>query len=193
MGSFDVLHNGEIYNSMDSIFTEKQNIYMEKLYEFNHSQPTEVKKRNNLLKLMVAEIGENCHIEPPFHANWGGKHVHFGNNVYANFNLTLVDDTHIYIGDHVMIGPNVVISTAGHPIAPELRIQGGQYNKSIHIENNVWIGSGVQIVPGVRIGENSVIGAGSIVTKDIPSNVVAFGNPCRIHRIINKDKKRTEK
>lgn len=135
---------------------------------------------------VFAECGDNCYIELPFRANWGGHHVHLGSGVYVNFNLTLVDDGHIYIGDKVMIGPNVTIATANHPIEPELRERGMQYNKDVHIEENVWIGAGVIIVPGVRIGRNAVIGAGSVVTKDIPANVVAAGNPCRVIREISE-------
>ena len=139
---------------------------------------------------MFAEIGEDCYIEPPFHANWGGKHVHFGKCVYANFNLTAVDDTHIYVGDYTMIGPNVTLATAGHPILPELRKEAYQFNMPIHIGKNCWLGAGVIVLPGVTIGDNTVIGAGSVVTKDIPSNVVAIGNPCRILREINEHDKK---
>ncbi|MBQ3229060.1 MAG: sugar O-acetyltransferase, partial [Clostridia bacterium] len=138
---------------------------------------------------MFAEIGDGCYIEPPLHANWGGRHVHFGKNVYANFNLTLVDDTHITVGDHTMLGPNVTIASAGHPILPELREKAYQYNASVRIGRNCWIGAGVIIVPGITIGDNTVIGAGSVVTKDIPENVVAVGNPCRILREINEHDK----
>ena len=135
---------------------------------------------------MFAEIGEGCYIEPPLQANFGGHHVHFGNNVYANFNRTLVDDGHIYVGDKTMIGPNVTIATAGHPIQPTLRYLEMQYNIDVHIGKNVWIGAGSVILPGVTIGDNTVIGAGSIVTKDIPSNVVAVGNPCHVMREIDE-------
>jgi galactoside O-acetyltransferase len=106
--------------------------------------------------------------------------------VYANFNLTCVDDTHIYVGDNTMFGPNCVLATAGHPINPELREKGYQYNMPIHIGKNCWLGAGVIVLPGVTIGDNSVIGAGSVVTKDIPSNVVAVGNPCKVIREINE-------
>ena len=129
------------------------------------------------------------YIEPPFHANWGGKHVHFGKCVYANFNFTAVDDTHIYVGDYTMFGPNVILATAGHPILPKLRTQAYQYNMPVHIGKNCWLGAGVIVLPGVTIGDNTVIGAGSVVTKDIPSNVVAVGNPCRVLREINEHDK----
>ena len=161
---------------------------LESLYEFNRTRPSELGKRHALLNEMFAEIGEGCYIEPPLRITFGGHHVHFGNGVYANFNLTLIDDTHIYVGDNVMFGPNVVLTTATHPIHPELRKKRAEYNLSIKIGNNVWIGAGAIILPGVTIGDNSVIGAGSVVTKDIPSNVVAVGNPCKILRkISNRD------
>ena len=139
-----------------------------------------------MLKEMFAEIGEDCYIEPPLHANMAGAYVRFGKNVYANFNLTLVDDGHIYVGDYTMIGPNVTIATAGHPILPELREKGYQYNMEVHIGKNCWLGAGVVVLPGVTIGDNVVVGAGSIVTKDLPSNVVAVGNPCRVLREMNE-------
>ena len=130
-----------------------------------------------MLKDMFAEIGEGCYIEPPFHANWSGEHVHFGKNIYCNFGTTMVDDTHIYVGDYTMFGPHVTVETAGHPILPRLREQAYQYNMAVRIGKNCWIGAGALILPGVTIGDNSVIGAGSVVTKDIPCNSVAVGNP----------------
>lgn len=148
------------------------------------TRPDEPEKRKELLSEMFAEIGEGCYIEPPLRANWGGRHVHFGKNVYANFNLTLVDDGHIYVGDAVMFGPNVTVATAGHPVEPQLRSRAVQFNIDVHIGQNVWIGAGAVILPGVTIGDNSVIGAGSVVTKDIPADVVAAGNPCRVLREI---------
>lgn len=179
------MHAGELYLPFEEELITEQLQKLDRLYDFNMTRPTEMEKRNALLEEMFAEIGENCYIEPPFHSNFGGGHVHFGNNVYANFNLTLVDDTHIYVGDNTMFGPNVTVATAGHPILPELRQQGYQYNAPIHIGENCWIGAGALILPGITIGDNVVIGAGSVVTKDIPSNVVAVGNPCRILREIN--------
>lgn len=183
------MFSGDLYLPGDDEIMEEQLKCLDMLYDFNQTRPTEMKKRDELLKKMFAEIGENCYIEPPLHANWGGKHCHFGKNVYANFNLTLVDDTHIYVGDYTLFGPNVVVATAGHPIDPVLREKTYQYNFSVHIGRNCWIGAGAVIVPGVTIGDNVVIGAGSVVTKDIPSNVVAVGNPCRVLREINEHDK----
>ncbi|MDU4882381.1 sugar O-acetyltransferase [uncultured Clostridium sp.] len=184
------MHNTELYLPGNEELMKEQLGYLNRLYDFNMTRSTELEKREAILKEMFAEIGEGCYIEPPFHANFGGKHVHFGKNIYANFNLTLVDDTHIYVGDYTMFGPNVTVATAGHPILPELRKEGYQYNAPINIGKNCWIGAGAIILPGITIGDNVVIGAGSIVTKDIPSNVVAVGNPCKVLREVNEDDKK---
>lgn len=183
------MHTGDLYLPGDQEIMEWQTKCLDRLYDFNMTRPTEGKKRESMLKEMFAEIGEGCYIEPPFHANFGGAHVHFGKNIYANFNLTLVDDTHIYVGDYTMFGPNVTVATAGHPILPELREKMYQYNFPVHIGRNCWIGAGVVIVPGITIGDNVVIGAGSVVTKDLPSNVVAVGNPCKVLREVNEHDK----
>lgn len=180
------MDSGVIYRSGDEDIMREQTVCLEKLYDFNATRPSEMDKRDALLKEMFAEIGEGCYIEPPLHSNWGGAHCHFGKSVYANFGLTLVDDTDIYVGDYTMIAPNVVIATAGHPILPALRPLGYQYNKAVHIGKNCWIGAGVLIMPGVTIGDNTVIGAGSVVTRDIPAGVVAYGNPCRVIREIGE-------
>lgn len=181
------MHNGKLYYSGQEELVADQLTYLEKNFDFNQLRPSQQVEKQALLKEMFAEIGEGCYIEAPLHANWGGKHVHLGNNVYVNYNLTLVDDTAIYIGDNVMIAPNVVLSTGTHPIHPGLRRKTAQYNLPIQIKENVWLGAGVLVMPGVTIGENSVIGAGSVVTKDIPANVVAVGSPCRVLREINEE------
>ncbi|WP_415230868.1 sugar O-acetyltransferase [Psychromonas sp.] len=184
MEAKDKMHDQKVYFCDDEELVSEQMQCLERLYDFNLTRPTEQKKRAEILTKLFAEIGDGCYIEPPLHANWG-KHTHLGDHVYANFNLTLVDDTHIYIGNYVMFGPNVTIATAGHPITPALRQKAAQFNIPVYIGNNVWIGANCVILPGVTIGDNSVIGAGSIVTKNIPANVVAVGNPCRILREIN--------
>lgn len=182
----DKLHTGELYDPSDKEITKRQTECLERLYDYNRTRPAEAERRQAMLKEMFAEIGEGCYIEPPFHANFGGAHVHFGKNVYANFNLTFVDDTHIYVGDGTMFGPNVTVATAGHPVLPELREKGYQYNMPVRIGNRCWIGAGAIILPGVTIGDGTVVGAGSVVTKDLPAGVVAVGNPCRILREINE-------
>lgn len=186
MENKDRIFTGDLYLPNDAAITEEQNTCLELLYTFNQTRPSEQEKRNQLLKQMFAEIGENCYIEPPFHANFGGKHVHFGKNIYANFNLTMVDDGHIYVGDYTMFAPGVIVATAGHPILPELRETVYQYNMPVHIGKNCWIGAGAIILPGVTIGDQVIVGAGSVVTKDLPSNVVAVGNPCRVIREVNE-------
>lgn len=178
------LHSGDMYYPGDPQILAEQVACQEKLYDFNQTRPGETEKRTAMLKEMFAEIGEGCYIEPPMYANFGGRHVHFGNRIYANYHLTLVDDTHIYVGDETMFGPNVTIATAGHPIDPQLRAKGMQFNMPVRIGRNCWLGAGVIVMPGVTIGDNTVIGAGSIVTKDIPANVVAVGNPCRVLRAV---------
>jgi galactoside O-acetyltransferase len=189
MTDYEKMHSGDIYNPSDDAIFEEQIKCLDRLYDFNMTRPTELEKRTEMLKEMFAEVGENCYIEPPFHSNWGGKNVHLGKNVYFNFNATMVDDTHIYIGDCTMLGPNVVIATAGHPILPELREKALQFNMPVHIGGNCWLGAGVIVLPGVTIGDNTVIGAGSVVTKDIPANVIAVGNPCKVLREINEHDK----
>lgn len=190
MTQYERMVNGLIYDPADPEIMDEQTPYLDKLWEFNQLKPSDADKKEKYMKEVFAECGENCYIELPLHANWGGHHVHFGNYVYANFNLTLVDDGHIYVGDRVMFGPNVTIATANHPINTELRAKSLQYNKDVWIGENTWIGAGAVIMPGVHIGKNTVIGAGSIVTKDIPDGVVAVGNPCRVLRpVSDHDKK----
>ena len=186
MGERDKLHTGDLYLPNDPDVIEEQLGYMELLYDYNQTRPREQERRQALLRRMLAEVGEECWIEPPFHANWGGRHVHFGKGVYANYGLTLVDDTHIYVGDYTMFGPHVTVATAGHPILPELREQGYQFNMPVRIGRNCWLGAGVIVLPGVTIGDNVVVGAGSVVTKDLPDNVVAVGTPCRVLREVNE-------
>lgn len=186
MSEKDKLHTGELYLPGDEELLKQQTACLERLYDFNHTRPSEGERRTALLKEMFAEIGEGCYIEPPFYSNFGGAHCHFGKGVYANFGLTLVDDTHIYVGDCTMFGPHVTVATAGHPICPPLREVQYQYNMPVRIGRNCWIGAGVLIMPGVTIGDNTVIGAGSIVTKDIPAGCLAFGSPCRVQRQIGE-------
>lgn len=186
MTECEMLHGGGLYRSDDAALLNEQTACLERLYDFNATRPSEGEKREALLKEMFAELGENCYIEPPLRSNWGGRHVHFGKNVYANFNLTLVDDTYIYVGDYTMIGPNVTLATAGHPILPALREEVYQFNLPVRIGRNCWLGAGVIVLPGITIGDNTVVGAGSVVTRDLPSGVVAAGNPCRVLREIGE-------
>ena len=183
------IHSGVIYQPSDPDIMTEQLAYLDLMDEYNRTPRRLQAERAEMLKKLFAEVGENCYIESPYFANWGGHHVHLGSNIYANAGLKLVDDTHIYIGDNTMIGPNVVLATAGHPIDPELRGRGLQYNLPVHVGRNCWLGAGVIVMPGISIGDNTVIGAGSVVTKDIPAGVVAVGNPCKVLREVGeKDK-----
>lgn len=153
--------------------------------KFNSLPPESMSERAALLKEIFGKVGENVWIVPPLTAAVG-KYVSIGDGTYANMNLTLIDDWKITIGKNVLIGPNVILCTTGHPVHPKHRAD-GMYSFPITIEDNVWIGANVVVLPGVTIGENSVIGAGSVVTKDIPANVVAFGSPCKVYREINEE------
>ena len=180
------MKKGLIYDPTDKELMKEQGALIARMNEYNATSPAETEKRAALIKEMFAEAGEGCYIEPPFHANWGGKHVRLGNYVYANFNLTLVDDGNIDIGDNVMFAPNVTVITATHPVLPSLREKGLQFNVDVKIWSNVWIGAGAIIMPGITVGENSVVGAGSVVTKDVPPNTVVVGNPARVLREIGE-------
>ena len=184
MTEYQKMVEGKLYDPADEEILAEQVVFQDLLWEFNLLKPSDTQKKELYMKKVFAECGEGNYIELPFRANWGGHHVHFGSGIYANYNLTIVDDGHVYVGDKVMIGPNVTIATASHPIEPELRAKGLQYNRNVHIGENVWIGTGAVILPGVTVGKNAVIGAGSIVTKDMPENAVAAGNPCRVIRFI---------
>ena len=183
------IHSGKIYWPNDPTIMEEQLGYLDLMDEYNRTPRRLQAERYEMLKKLFAEVGENCYIESPYFANWGGHHVHLGSNIYANAGLKLVDDTHIYIGDNTMLGPNVTIATAGHPIDPTLRARGLQYNLPVRIGRNCWLGAGVIVMPGITIGDNTVIGAGSVVTKDIPSGVVAVGNPCKVLREVGEHDK----
>lgn len=186
MTEYERMTAGLIYDAGAPEIVDMQTPYLDLLAGFNQLKASQFEEKARYMKEVFAECGEGCYIELPFYANWGGHHVHFGSYVYANFNLTLVDDGHIYVGDRVMFGPNVTIATASHPIEPSLRARGLQYNKDVHIGANTWIGANVVIVPGITIGANVVVGAGSIVTHDLPDNVVAAGNPCHILREVGE-------
>jgi len=157
----------------------------EVMFDYNNTRPSENVKKKEILKGILGHCTDRVFIESPVHMSYG-NHVHLGDQFYANFNLVIIDDMDVYIGNQVMIGPNVTICTTGHPVYPLYREMGAHYSLPIHIGNKVWIGANSVVLPGVTIGENSVIGAGSIVTRDIPANVVAVGNPCRVLREITE-------
>lgn len=179
---------GELYTDHCEGLPEERRAGKEWVYDYNMTRPSQEARRAELLQQLFGSVGENCWVEPPIRVAYG-SHTHIGKNFYANFNFIVVDDATVTIGDNVMVAPNVTISTAGHPIDPEIRITGQQFSLPVTIEDNVWLGTGVIINPGVVIGRNSVIGAGSVVTKSIPPNVVAAGVPCRVLRDISAEDK----
>jgi galactoside O-acetyltransferase len=156
------------------------------LHEYNLTAPAEPERRAALLGRILGSVGKGALIAPTFHAAYGSN-VHIGDDFYANFNLTLIDDVDIRIGNGVMIAPNVTVTTTGHPVHPELRYDYNRFSKPVTIEDKVWIGSSAVVLPGVTIGYGSVIGAGSVVTHDVPPMVVAFGSPCRVARAITDE------
>jgi len=157
-------------------------------YEYNHLPPEEWGRQQELIKKILGKTGEWCHIEPPFHCDYG-YNIEVGEEFFTNYNLVILDVGHVKIGDHCQIAPNVGIYTAGHPIHPDTRNTGYEYGIDITIGDNVWIGGNVCIMPGVTIGNNVVIGAGSVVTRDIPDNMIAVGNPCKpVREITDADR-----
>ena len=172
--------NGELYNQskINHLLMNCKEI----LYDYNNLRPKELEKRKEIIRKLFRKTGEEFHIESPFFCDYGFNII-IGENFYANHNLVILDGAEVIFGDNVFIGPNVGIYTAGHPIDVELRNNGIEYAKTIKIGNNVWIGGNVCIMPGVTIGDNVTIGGGAVVTKDIPSNVTAFGNPCKVYKV----------
>lgn len=150
---------------------------------YNATSARDSEGRGVLLSRLLGSVGENVWIEPPLRVSYG-NHVHIGSDFYANFNLTLVDDVDVRIGDRVMIAPNVVITTTGHPLHPELRRTWAQFSAEVTIGDDVWIGASAVILPGITIGTGSIVGAASVVTGNVPPDVVVAGNPARVIRAI---------
>lgn len=171
----------------EKLFKERQFAKL-KLAEFNNLQPDKIRERNQIIKELFGKTDGNFFIEPPFRCDYG-YNIEIGKNFYSNYNLIILDCNKVIIGDNVMIAPNVGIYTAGHPVHPEKRNELFEYALPVNIGNNVWIGGHTVINPNVSIGDNTVIGAGSVITKDIPANVIAFGNPCKVHREITEEDK----
>lgn len=157
-----------------------------KLYDFNHCRPDKKEESVKMIKDILGKTGENIFILPPFHCDYG-KNIKVGENFFANYNAVILDVGNVTIGKNVMFAPNVSIYTAGHPIHPDSRNSGYEYGIPVTIGDNVWVGGNVIINPGVNIGNNVVIGSGSVVTKDIPDNMIAAGNPCRVIREITEE------
>jgi len=180
--------SGKPYKAFGNELLSERQFAKELIFDFNALRPSEIKKRNNIIQQLFGKTAEPFFIEPPFRCDYG-YNIAIGANFYANYNLTILDCAKVTFGENVFIAPNVSIFTAGHPIHFEARNQEFEYAIPISIGNNVWIGGNVVINPGITIGDNSVIGAGSIVTKNIPNNVIAFGNPCKIIRNITEEDK----
>lgn len=179
---------GEWYKATDKELLSLRDKARELVFEYNNLPPNDYKAHNKLLKKLFKKCDSKTFIEAPLRCDYGFN-VSVGKKFYANYNLVLLDSAEITIGDNVMIAPNVSFYTVDHPLHHSDRITYLEKSKPITIENNVWIGGNVVILKGVTIGENSVIGAGSVVTKNIPKNSLAFGNPCKVVRKITaKDK-----
>lgn len=157
-------------------------------YEFNNCKPSDTKKQEELLHQILGKIEGDIVITAPFYCDYGFN-ISVGKNFYTNHNCTILDGAPVKFGDNVFIAPNCVFSTAGHAIDSEQRGQGLEIARPIQVGNNVWIGTNVSVLPGVTIGDNTIIGAGSVVNKDIPANVIAVGNPCRVIREITEQDK----
>ena len=170
--------SGEIYPAMDPILIEQLKVTRLKLWELNGLRPDDNHK-NQILSELFGSIGQNYGFNLPFRCDYGCN-IHIGENFFANFNLTILDEAPVFIGNNVLIGPNVSIYTACHPLDPDHRRTGDEWAESVTIGDDVWIGGSSTILPGVTIGDGSVIGAGSVVTKNVPSGVVVAGNPARI-------------
>lgn len=182
---YETGHKSQENQEIEKRLNQERRHCKEMMFDYNHCRPDDQETRQKILKELLGSCGEHVFIEDGFHMSYG-SHVFLEDHFYANFNLTIIDDGEVYIGDRTMIGPNVTICTTGHPVDPVYREMVAHYSLAIHIGKNVWIGSNSVILPGVTIGDNAVIGAGSIVTKDIPENVVAVGNPCKVLRSIGE-------
>lgn len=173
---------GEIYDAnFDPALIAARLRTKQALKAYNDTDPADLGSRDRQLRALLGRAGQRLLIEQPFRCDYGAN-IEVGDNFYANFNLTILDANKVVIGDNVFIAPNVGLHTSGHPLDAKRRNAGLEYARPIAIGNNVWIGAGVNVMPGVRIGRNSVIGAGSVVTRDVPANVVAAGVPCRVIR-----------
>jgi galactoside O-acetyltransferase len=181
----DKIRRGLVYTETEASFQAPQR-RPDLVFAYNHTPPDQPERRRELLVAALGSVGERTVLLPPFHAGFGSN-VHIGDDFFGNVNLTFVDDVDIRIGDGVMIAPSVTLTTTGHPVHPARRADFGRFSEPIVIEDKVWIGSNVVVLPGVRIGYGSVIGAGSVVSRDVPPMVVAVGVPCRVVRAITDE------
>lgn len=187
MSELEKMIHGKPYNSYDLKLIYLRDKANRLLYKYNKKCFHEYNMKNKILKKLLNTKGKFW-IKPPFHCDYGFN-ITIGKEVFINYNCTLLDVCPITIGDRTLIGPNTGIYTATHPVAPNERLKDLEYGQPITIGKNVWVGGSCVILPGVTIGDNSVIGAGSVVTHDIPSNVVAVGNPCKVIKEIDNEKR----
>ena len=188
MTEWERMQKGLVYNDFDQDLFNKR-VEAKKLFKaYNKTGDEEIDLRNKIMKQLFKNVGENVWIEPDFRCEFG-KNITIGDNVYINFGCIILDCSEVTIGSHTLLGPNIGLYAANHSTDATERINGGCYGKPIHIGNNVWLGGDVKVLQGVTIGDNTIIGAGSIVTKDIPDNVIAVGNPCKVIRKITEEDK----
>jgi maltose O-acetyltransferase len=174
---------GERYNCLDPDLEAERQKTKELLRLYNLTEA--VSERQTILQQLLGQIGQNSIIEPPFYCSYG-QNTYIGDHVYLNFLCTILDNNEVHIGHHVMIGPGVQIYTAAHLLQAETRIQGWEVSKPIVIEDNVWIGGGAILLPGVSIGRNAVVGAGAVIPRSVSANTVVAGNPARVIREIEQ-------
>ena len=188
MSEWEKLQAGLIYNDFDDDLFQRRVIAKKLFCDYNKTNDEEIEKRQEIMNELVKKVGKSVWIEPDFRCEFG-KNIIIEDNVYINFGCIILDCSEVTIGSNTLIGPNSGIYAVNHVTDAEERINGGCYGKPVYIGKNVWLGGDVKILAGVSIGDNTIIGTGSIVTKDIPSNVIAVGNPCKVVRkITEKDK-----
>lgn len=177
---------GELYLANCDELVRDRDRAKDVLFEYNNLRPSASERRTELLKQFLGSTGQQLLIEQPFYCDYG-YNIHVGENFYANMGCTILDEAKVTFGDNVLLAPNVSIYTAGHEVNIAHRVAGWEYAYPVAVGNNVWIGGSVVILPGVSIGDNSIIGSGSVVTKDIPANVIAVGNPCKVLRALTEE------
>ena len=172
---------GELYRAADPELVAMRLRARQLTFDFNHSRPEEGERRYDLLTQLFGTIGPNSEIEPSFQCDYGCN-IHAGDGLYMNFGCVILDVCEVHIGTQVLFAPGVHIYTATHPLDPELRSSGQEFGKPVRIGNRVWLGGGCIVLPGVMIGDDAVIAAGAVVTKDVPAGMVVGGNPARVIR-----------
>lgn len=176
---------GYLFKSSDPSLIDERNVAKVLCWKYNICDPTDFKTRNDIIHQLFKEVKGGFYIAAPFNCDYG-TNISIGDAFFANYNCVILDGAEVTFGDHVLIGPNCSFNTPNHAIDPGLRQDGYEICKAIHVGNNVWFGSNVCVLQGVTIGDNSIIAAGSVVTKDIPENVIAAGNPCKVLRKITE-------